>query len=234
MATANRKLNKAWSAPSARLLARAATGCDFWSRCGAMSCRACPVLSRVMLHQACKVVSCRVASCHVMSCHLDLRCYAMSCPVMSHHVICVISLMSCHVMSCHVMSCHVMSCHVMPCHAMPCRVMSCHVMSCHTVSLAVLSHWVVSRRDKRPQHIDTTTSLSHYANARRSHSHSSYSYHSRSHRLHSHHSHSCARVLPSTSHSFRFRLPTHVFYLGFRCGYPVLLFCCAYRSFFSH
>ena len=92
-------------------------------------------------------------------------------------------------------------------------VTSRHVMSCH-----VMSRCGVSRREEQPQHIDAATSLSHSANARLSHSHSSCSHHSRSHSLHSHHSHSCARVVLSTSHSFRFRLVTHVFYLSFRCG----------------
>ena len=93
---------------------------------------------------------------------------------------------SCHVMSCHVMSRHVTSRHVTSRHVTSRHVMSCHVMSCHVMSCLVLLYCVVSRREKHPQHIETDTSLSHYANARRSHAHSSYSYHSRSDSLRSH------------------------------------------------
>ena len=121
---------------------RRGRGCDLQSGRGAMSRRACPVLSR----RSRRVVSRQVISGHVM-----LRRSAVSCLLMSHHVI---FFMSCHVASCYVALCHFMSCRVM--------------------SLPVLSHCVASRRDQRPQHIDTATSLSHYANVRRSHSHSSY------------------------------------------------------------
>ena len=156
------------------------------------------VMSRRVVSR-CIAAPCRIMSGHVASCHL---CHVMSCHITSRHVT------SRHVMSCHVTSCHVVSRHVMPCHVVSCRVMSC----------PVLSRCVVSSGEKRPQHIDTATSLSQYANARCSHSQCSLSYHSRSHSLHSHHSHACARVVLSTSHRFRFRLPTHVFSLSFRCG----------------
>ena len=155
-----------------------------------LSCRA---VSRVM---SCQVAPCRVMSSQVMSRCDVMPCHVVSCLATLHHVI---SVVSCHVLARHVASCHVATCRVS-----------------HVMSLPVLSH--LSCRDKRPQHIDAATSLSHRAIARRSHSHSSYSYHSRSRSLHSHHSHSCARVAPSTSHGFRFRLPTRVFYLSFRCG----------------
>ena len=160
------------------------------------------VMSGVSCHDA----SCHVATCRVMSSgHVMLRCYAASCRLMSGHVA------SCHL-------CNVMSCHVTSRHVTSRYVKSSHAVLGHVMSVAVLSYCVVSRLEKQPQHIDTATSLSHYANARRSHAHSSYSYHSCSDSLHSHHSHSCTRVVLSTSHSFRFFLLTHVFYLSFRCG----------------
>ena len=136
--------------------------CHLQSARGAMSFWACPVLSRRVA--SCHVASCRVMSSQVMSCCDVMQCHVVSCPVMSHHVISVTSR--------HVTSRHVTSRHVMPCYVVPRRVLSC---------------CVVSRREKRPQHIDTATSLSQYASARRSHSH---------------HSHSWARVVLSTSHSF--------------------------------
>ena len=75
----------------------------------------------------------------------------------------------CHVGACHVLSCHVVSCHVTSRPVTSRHVTSCHAESCHVMSRPVLSHCVVLRREKRPQHIDAATSLSHYANARRSH-----------------------------------------------------------------
>ena len=90
-------------------------------------------------------------------------------------------------------------------------------MSRHVASYPVALRRVVLRCERWPQHMYTATSLSHYANARRSHSHCSLSYHSHSHSLLSHHSHACARVVLYNSHRLPFRLPTHVFYLSFRC-----------------
>ena len=153
----------------------------------------------------------RPLSCHVMSCHV-MSCHGMSCHVMSRHVT------SRHVTSRHVMSCHVMSCrvvmshHVMPGHVMPYHIVSCRIASCYVA--------------KSGHKILTQLPHSHYANARRSRSHSSCSYHSLSYSLHSHHSDLCARVALSTNHGFRFRLPAHVLYFSFRCG--------VIRSYISH
>ena len=201
--------------------------------------------SRVM---SCHVASCRVMSSHLRSCHVAMLCRVMSghvaschlCHAMRHDmsrfrhvtsrggVSAMNVAMLCRVMSYHVWSCRIMSslsCPGMSRRVMSRHVVSGHVMPCHVVSCPCLSCRTASRRDRRPQHIDTATSLSHYANARRSHSRSSYSYRSRSHRLRSHRSPSCARVVLSTSHSFRLRLPTRVFYFSFRGGVIRSYFC---------
>ena len=196
--------------------------CHVAMLCGVMSCRvqSCGIMSSLSYHvMSCHVMACHVASCHVatvsrQSCHVAMLCRVMSCHVwsQSHHVT--------SVMSCHVLACNVASCHVALCHIMSCRVMSCHVAFCP--SLIASRHVVTSGHNTL-----TATSLSHYTNARRSHSHSSCSHHSRSHNLYSHRSHSCARVVLSTSHSLRIRLPTYVFTSSTYAsdvGYPVLLF----------
>ena len=82
-----------WDSQAACLLCarwRWGCGCHLQSGRGAMSCRACSVLSRGVA--SCDVTSRRVASCHVMSCH-----------VMSRHVT------SRHVMPCYVVSRRVLS-----------------------------------------------------------------------------------------------------------------------------
>ena len=157
--------------------------CDVQSGRGAMSCRACRVLS---CHVAsCHVTSRRVASCHLMSCHVAMLRRVMSCHVRSGRIM---SSLSCpftprrRVMSSQVMSCHVTSRRVLSSllgRVMSCDVTSRHVTSCHAASRRVtsrpfLSPCAVFLRGKRPRNIDTATSLSHFANALRSHPHSSF------------------------------------------------------------
>ena len=104
-----------------------------------------------------------------------------------------------------------------------CRVLSCHVASCHVASRPILSRCVVSGCESRLQHIGTATSLSHCANAPRSHSHCSLSYHSHSHSLRPHHSHACAHVVLYNSHPISSAHPRLLLELQM-WGYPVLSF----------
>ena len=130
-----------------------------------------------------------------------------ACPVLSRHVIsghvshvmlrryAVSCPMSRHVMSCHVMSCHVLSRHVASCHVMSRRVRSCRFLSCRVA----------------PCHAATS---GHNTLRQLPHSHTAQSHAAHTHTAHIH----TTRVDLSTSHSLRFRLPTHVSYLSFRCG----------------
>ena len=155
----------------------------------------------------CHVGARHVLSCHVASCHVTSRRVA-SCHLSSCHVAMLCRVMSCHVLSC--VSCHVMSRHVMPCHVVSCRVLSCRFASCY---VAKSGHNTLAHL---PHSYTTQTHAAHTQQL-------IFIFHSRSHSLHSRHSHSCARVVLSTSHSFRFRLPTNVFFFQM-WGYPVLLY----------